>query len=110
MDIIPRIGLPQRRDLLQMGRKSGDPATALRFLIVARLGLCKTSPEVATELDGTRSTVVLTAHRYAEEASRGSTTSGVTTANRRPTKASGGTSCGFFGAPQRMLAGANRQR
>ena len=51
MDIVPRIGRPERRDLLQMGRKCGDPATALRFLIVARLGLRKTSPEVASELD-----------------------------------------------------------
>lgn len=67
MDIVPRIGRPERRDLLQMGRKSGDPATALRFLIVARLGLRKTSPEVADELDVARSTVVRTAHRYAEE-------------------------------------------
>jgi transposase len=43
MDIIPRLGRPERRDLLQRGRKSGDPSTALRFLIVARLGLRKTS-------------------------------------------------------------------
>jgi transposase len=67
MDIIPRIGRPERRDLLHIGRKSGDPATALRFLIIARLGLRKTSPEVADELDVARSTVVRTAHRYAEE-------------------------------------------
>ena len=39
MDIAPRVGWPERRDLLQGGRTSGDPATALRFLIVARLGL-----------------------------------------------------------------------
>ena len=67
MDIIPRIGRPERRDLLHIGRKSGDPATALRFQIIARLGLRKTSPEVADELDVARSTVVRTAHRYAEE-------------------------------------------
>jgi len=67
MDILPRIGRPERRDLLQMGRKSGDPATALHFQIIARLGLRKTSSEVAEELDVARSTVVRTAHRYAEE-------------------------------------------
>ena len=67
MDIIPRIGRPERRDLLQMARKSGDLPTALRFLIVARLGLRKTSSEVASELEIARSTVVRTAHRYAEE-------------------------------------------
>jgi transposase len=67
MDIVPRLGRPERRELLQRGRKSGDPSTALRFLIVARLGLRKTSTEVADELDVARSTVVRTAHRYAEE-------------------------------------------
>jgi transposase len=67
MDIVPRIGRPERRDLLQMARKSGDVPTALRFLIVARLGLRKTSCEVASELDVARSTVVRTAHRYAEQ-------------------------------------------
>ena len=67
MDIVPRLGRPERRELLQRGRKSGDPSTALRFLIVARLGLRKTRTEVADELDVARSTVVRTAHRYAEE-------------------------------------------
>ena len=67
MEIVPRIGRPERRHLLDMGRKSGDPATAMRFLIVARLGLLRTSVEVAIELEVARSTVVRTAHRYAEE-------------------------------------------
>lgn len=58
---------PERRDLLQRARKSGDPATALRFLIGARLGLRKTSSEVASDLEVARSTVVRTAHRDAEE-------------------------------------------
>jgi hypothetical protein len=64
MDIVHRTGRPERSDLLQRGRKSGDLATALRFLIVARLGLCKTSSEVADELDVARSTVVRTAGLY----------------------------------------------
>ena len=67
MDIVPRIGRPERRVLLQMARKSRDLPTALRFLIVARLGLRKTSSEVASELPVARSTVVRTAHRYAEQ-------------------------------------------
>jgi transposase len=61
------MGRVERRLLLRRGRSSGDPATALRFQIVARLGLGKTSPEVADELDVARSTVVKTAHRFADE-------------------------------------------
>jgi transposase len=67
VDIVPRIGRVERRLLLRLGRESGDPATALRFHIVARLGLGKTSPEVEHELDIARSTVVTTAHRFAKE-------------------------------------------
>jgi transposase len=67
MDIVPRIGRSERRDLLQLARKSDDLATALRFLIVARLGLRKTSCEVESELGVARATVVRTAHRYAEQ-------------------------------------------
>ena len=67
MDIVPRIGRSERRDLLQLARKSGDLATALRFLIVARLGPRKTSCEVESELGVARATVVRTAHRYAEQ-------------------------------------------
>jgi transposase len=71
MDIVPRLGRNLRRHLLRLGRESGDPATALRFHAVARLGLGKTSSEVAEELDLARSTVVRTAHRFAEEGSAG---------------------------------------
>lgn len=67
MDIVPRLSRILRRHLLHLGRKSGDPATALRFHAAARLGLGKTSPEVAEELDLARSTVVRTAHRFADE-------------------------------------------
>jgi transposase len=67
MDIVPRMSRAERRNLLHLGRKSGDLATALRFHVVARLGLGKTSPEVAEELDLARSTVVRTAHRFADE-------------------------------------------
>jgi transposase len=67
MDILPRIGRSERRELLQMARRSDDLSTALRFLIVARLGLRKTSCEVEGELGVARATVVRTAHRYAEQ-------------------------------------------
>ncbi|MFS8066108.1 MAG: helix-turn-helix domain-containing protein [Byssovorax sp.] len=50
-----------------MARKSGDLPTALRFLIVARLGLRKTSSEVASELEIARSTGGTHRDRYAEE-------------------------------------------
>jgi transposase len=55
----------ERRHLLWLGRKSGNLATALRFHAVTRLGLGKTSPEVAAELDVACSTVVRAAHRFA---------------------------------------------
>lgn len=67
MDIVPRIGRVERRFLLRTGRASGHPETSMRFQIVAKLGLGKTSPEVADALDVARSTVVKTAHRFAHE-------------------------------------------
>src|SRR3954468_23234317 len=67
MDIVPRLGRPERRDLQRMAHKSGDLPTALRFLIVAHLGLRKTSSEVESALGVARSTVLRTAHRYAEQ-------------------------------------------
>jgi hypothetical protein len=36
---IPRMSRLMRRHLIQLGRRTGDPATAIRFLVVARLGL-----------------------------------------------------------------------
>ena len=56
-----------RRHLIQLGRRSGDPATALRFLAVARLGLGRTSPQVERDLDLARSTVVRAAESFATE-------------------------------------------
>lgn len=71
MDSVPRIGRVERRHLIKTGRQSGDPATALRFLIIARLGLGKSSSEVEQELDVARSTVVRTAKRFANEGPKG---------------------------------------
>jgi|SRR5215813_6881022 len=56
---------PVRRHLIWLGRRSGDPATAMRFLAVARLGLGHTTPRVASELEIARSTVVKAAQRFA---------------------------------------------
>lgn len=56
-----------RRHLIRLGRKSGDPATALRFQVVAMLGLGKSSTEVAKTLEVAPSTVVRTAHTFARE-------------------------------------------
>lgn len=67
MTKIPRMSRHVRRHLIQLGRRSGDPATALRFLAVARLGLGHTSPRVATDLDLARSTVVRAAESFAGE-------------------------------------------
>ena len=56
-----------RRRLIRLGRRTGDPETALRFHAVSRLGLGRSSPQVAQELDIARSTVVRAAQRFAEE-------------------------------------------
>lgn len=65
MTRIPRMSRAMRRYLIQLGRRSGDPATAMRFLVVARLGLGHRTPRVANDLEVARSTVVKVAHRFA---------------------------------------------
>jgi transposase len=61
------MGRVERRLLLRIGRKSGHVETAVRFEIIAWLGLGESSPEVAKRLEVARSTVVRTAHSYANE-------------------------------------------
>lgn len=61
---IPRLSRPQRRRLIQVGRKSGDPATALRFLIVAKLCSGLSRNRVAGDLSTAVSSVVRTAQRF----------------------------------------------
>jgi transposase len=58
------MGRVERRLLIKQGRKSGDPATALRFQAVARLALGKGYEAVADELDIGRSTVIRAAGRF----------------------------------------------
>lgn len=60
------MGRAMRRQLIQLGRRSGDAGTALRFHIVSRLGLGRSSPQVAGDLDVACSTVVRAAARFAE--------------------------------------------
>jgi len=67
MDKIPRMNRLVRRQLVLLGRRTGDPATAMRFLAVARLGLGHSSVRVANDLDVARSTVVRTATRFATD-------------------------------------------
>jgi transposase len=71
MDKIPRMSRVVRRHLIRLGRRSGEPHTALRFHIVSRLGLGLNSPQVAVELDVARSTVVRTAASFAVEGVEG---------------------------------------
>jgi transposase len=71
MEKIPRIGRPMRRHLIKLGRQSGDPATALRFHAVSKLGLGLSSPQVAAELNIARSTVVKAAGRFVDEGIEG---------------------------------------
>lgn len=68
---IPRMGLLKRRQLIALGRKSDDPATALRFLAVVRLGLGHSTVRVSRDLLLARSTVVKAAGRYAESGIEG---------------------------------------
>lgn len=71
MKKIPRMGLLKRRRLIELGRRSGDPATSLRFLAVARLGLGHSSPRIATALGLACSTVVRAAESFAAEGIEG---------------------------------------
>lgn len=67
MDKIPRMSRLTRRHLIRLGRRSGEPQTAVRFHIVSRLGLGRSSPQVAEEVDVARSTVVRAAAHFVAE-------------------------------------------
>jgi transposase len=60
------MSLLKRRHLVDVGRKSGDPATAQRFVVVVRLSLGHSSVRVSEDLLVARSTVVKAAARYTE--------------------------------------------
>ncbi len=71
MDKIPRMSRVMRRHLIAVGRRSGDLQTAVRFHIVSRLGLGRSSPQVAQDLDVARSTVVRAANHFAAQGADG---------------------------------------
>lgn len=63
---IPRLGRPRRRELIRLGRKTKDPATALRFLMIARLATGLSRHTVAGQLGTAVSTVTMAGRRYLE--------------------------------------------
>jgi transposase len=60
-----------RRILIRIGRDSGDPDTAIRFLIVARLASGLSGTRVAHDLDVVRSTVVRASERFVADGVEG---------------------------------------
>jgi transposase len=58
---MPRI---ERRLLIRLGRRSGDPDTLIRFQVVAGLGAGRSTVQVAQDLCVARSTVVSASERY----------------------------------------------
>lgn len=71
MSKIPPMGLLKRRHLIALGRRSDDPATALRFLAVVRVSLGHSTVRVSRDLLLARSTVVKAVARYAESGVEG---------------------------------------
>jgi transposase len=61
---IPRMDRVERRLLVRLGRRSGDPDTVLRFQAVAGLAAGRSSVRVADELHVARSTVVSASRRF----------------------------------------------
>jgi transposase len=68
---VPRMGRVERRQLIRLGRESGDTHTALRFQAVAKLGAGFSTPQVAAALDVATSTVVRAADRFVAEGTDG---------------------------------------
>ncbi|HVP66484.1 MAG TPA: IS630 family transposase [Anaeromyxobacteraceae bacterium] len=66
MPNIPRLDRAARRRLIQRSKKAKDPSTALRFLMIAKLGQGLSRQQVARDLQCAPSTVVSAAKRYQE--------------------------------------------
>lgn len=62
---IPRMDRIDRRILVRLGRRSGDPDTTVRFQAVAGLAAGRSTVRVAEELHVARSTVVSASERFA---------------------------------------------
>ena len=71
MDKIPRLDRAARRRLITRGRKTKDPQTALRFLMIAKLGQGLSRQQIARDLACWPSTVVKAARRFAEAGEEG---------------------------------------
>jgi transposase len=71
VDKIPRLDRAARRRLIRRGRKTRDPYTALRFLMIAKLGQGLSRQQVARDLACVPSTVVKAARRFAEAGEEG---------------------------------------
>lgn len=67
MQKIPRMNREARRDFVRIGRRSGDPATTLRFLVVAGLAAGRSGREVAESLGVAPSNASRVARRFMEE-------------------------------------------
>jgi transposase len=61
---VAQMSRAERRRLIRKGRKSGEPATAARFLIVAKLAAGQTQAEVSRALELAPSTVSRTAATF----------------------------------------------
>ena len=61
---IPQLSPSEREELIRIGRASGDPSTALRFLIIAKLGEGELPADVARALSVAPSTVSRAASNY----------------------------------------------
>jgi transposase len=71
MQKVPRMPRIERRILIRLGRRSGDPETAIRFLTVARLASGRSGVQVAHDLDIARSTVIRTGQRFVADGVNG---------------------------------------
>lgn len=71
MDTIPRLDRAGRRRLIRRGRKTRDPQTALRFVMIAKLAQGLSRQRVARDLSCAVSTVVGAAQRYQSRGEEG---------------------------------------
>lgn len=71
MDTIPRLDRAEIRRLIHRGRKTREPQTALRFLMIAKLGQGLSRQQVARDLGCAPATVVRAAWRYRDRGEEG---------------------------------------
>ncbi len=71
MHKIPRLDRAARRRLIRRAKKAKDPHTALRYLMIAKLGQGLSRQQSARDLACVPSTVVKAARRFAEAGEEG---------------------------------------